>query len=186
MVCALFPGNKKVSDNEPSGLIIRVYPEDRLIWNDLTDVALIPIRSVEQVTNDGTDQVSKALLNYKISSVRKCPSEMPVGSPVATVGFPAFGKKDIMTEYGNASSSSLIVSNGIVSGYDTTVTKPLGKLPHSNYYVSAKIDSGNSGGIAFSKDKNGLCVLGIPTWLNIGNYEAEGLVQNIENVMYKN
>lgn len=58
-------------------------------------------------------------------------------------------------------------------------------MPYPNYFVSAKVDSGNSGGVAFSKDSNGLCVLGIPTWLTIGNFETQGLVQNIHNVFYE-
>ena len=61
--------------------------------------------------------------------------------------------------------------------YKRIVSKKLG-------YVSAKIDSGNSGGIAFSKDSRGLCVLGIPTWLTVGNYETQGLIQNIHNAFY--
>ena len=76
------------------------------------------------------------------------------------------------------------MSNGIISGYDSIV-KDTQKLPYSNYFVSAKIDSGNSGGIALSKNEKGLCVLGVPTWLTVGNYETQGLVQNIHNIYYK-
>ena len=39
--------------------------------------------------------------------------------------------------------------------------------------------------VAIAKDGNGLCVLGIPTWLTVGNYETQGLVQNIRNVIPK-
>src|SRR3989338_2923702 len=76
------------------------------------------------------------------------------------------------------------ITNGIISAHDTSVTGIFGDLPYVNYFVSAKIDSGNSGGIAFSKDSRGLCVLGIPTWLTVGNYETQGLIQNIHNAFY--
>ncbi|MBU6415530.1 hypothetical protein KGQ34_04820, partial [Patescibacteria group bacterium] len=81
------------------------------------------------------------------------------------------------------SLSSRISTNGIISGYDNSVILPPQNLSNPNYYVSAKIDSGNSGGVAFSKDSNGLCVLGVPTWLSIGNYETQGIIQNIHNVL---
>jgi len=61
-----------------------------------------------------------------------------------------------------------------------------GELPYQNYFVSAKIDSGNSGGIAISKTTSGnLCLLGVPTWVSVGNYETQGLVQNINNIFSK-
>ena len=76
-----------------------------------------------------------------------------------------------------------ITTNGTISGYDSSPQND--GLPYSNYYISATIDSGNSGGIAFSKDKNGLCLLGIPTWITTtGNYSNEGIVQNIDNITW--
>jgi hypothetical protein len=77
-----------------------------------------------------------------------------------------------------ATFSGRITTNGIISGYAPKINSE-----YANYFVSAKIDSGNSGGIALSKDKNGLCVLGIPTWLNVGNYDTQGMIQNIHNIM---
>ena len=59
-------------------------------------------------------------------------------------------------------------------------------LPDPNYFISNKIDHGNSGGIALSKYNDSLCVLGIPTWLNRGVSDNQGIVQNIKNVMYVN
>jgi hypothetical protein len=56
-------------------------------------------------------------------------------------------------------------------------------LKYQNFFVSAKIDSGNSGGIALAKDGQGVCTLGLPTWLTVGNYETQGLIQNIMNLL---
>ena len=111
-------------------------------------------------------------------------TDIAVGSPVIVIGYPAFGKQQVQVEGYNSSISSRQVTEGIVSGHDTSVESPIGNLPYSNYYVSAKIDSGNSGGIALSKDSNGLCLLGVATWLSLGNFETQGVVQNMRNVMY--
>lgn len=124
-------------------------------------------------------------LNYRISSVPKCKTEMSLGSPVVIIGYPAFTKRDTINPLGYVQDEkSRTITNGIISAYDSTVTGEYGTLPYSNYFISAKIDSGNSGGIALSKDKNGLCVLGVPTWLNVGNYDTQGVVQNIHNLVY--
>ena len=163
-----------------------IYLYDAKRWNYSTDVAYLKL-SIYDVPNVPSPSVDS--LNFKISSLPKCQSDMPIGSPVVVVGYPAFGIKEYTTNLGgktlSGEQSALIATNGVISGYDSTVVKPIGKLPHQNYFISAKIDNGNSGGIAFSKNGNSLCVLGIPTWLSIGNYETQGLVQNIYNVMYK-
>ncbi len=153
------------------------------VWNTLTDVALLSGSDYqfEKIKAGWIKSIDK--LNYRISDLRKCPSKIAVGSPVSIVGYPSYGK--IVLDNENNVKTSRIVTNGVVSGYDTSVAEPFGTLPHPNYFISAKIDSGNSGGIAFSKDQNGLCVLGIPTWLNVGNYETQGLIQDINNVLYK-
>jgi hypothetical protein len=55
-------------------------------------------------------------------------------------------------------------------------------LPYPNFFSTAIMDAGNSGGIALSKDSNGLCVLGIPTLVIQGEYSSEGVIQNIRNI----
>lgn len=60
-------------------------------------------------------------------------------------------------------------------------------MPYVNYYTSAKVDAGNSGGIAMMEDDNHkLCILGVPTWISVGEYETEGIIQNIHNIIYQN
>ena len=90
---------------------------------------------------------------------------------VVIIGYPAYAQHGPATQ---------ITTNGIISGFGPSAAS----LPNPNYFVSAKIDSGNSGGIALSKDENGICVLGISTWLTVGNYETQGIVQNIHNIFY--
>jgi len=152
-------------------------------WNNLADVAVLDLRIWGKMPNlgEGFAITSIENLNYNISSLQSCPESMPVGSPVAIVGYPAYSEQQIIVGgVSMGATLSRIVSNGIISGYVTTDL--YNGLPYKNYFISAKIDSGNSGGIAFSKNENGLCNLGIPTWLTVGNYETQGIVQNIRNV----
>ena len=165
-----------------------IFPSTKWRWNTKTDIAVMKL--TERFYPDGKpfpEELRKPVsqVNYEISNLKKCPAQITIGSPAVVIGYPAFGEQDISFLGYGGTDSARIVSNGVVSGYDKTVTGLLGPLPYQNYYVSAKIDSGSSGGIAISKTESGLCVLGIPTWLNVGNYETQGLIQNIHNVMYK-
>ena len=118
--------------------------------------------------------------------MQTCPEEIPLNSPVVIIGFPAFTTKystetSKKTGWGDTSRT---VTNGVISAYDTDV-QINEKLPYRNYFVSAKMDSGNSGGVALSKVDNKLCLLGLPTWVNTGNYDNQGLVQSMGNVLFK-
>jgi hypothetical protein len=118
--------------------------------------------------------------NYSIAGLPSCKSLLPVGSPMVIIGYPAYAKRDTkltVETIGTFNTIYRTVTNGIISGYDTS------QKGEANYFVSAKIDNGNSGGISLAKDASGLCILGLPTWLSVGNYETQGLVQNINNVL---
>lgn len=145
--------------------IYYIYPYQSRQWNSDTDVALLPIYDT---TGEDSDRTK---LSYNISMLQKCASTMHTGSSLVVIGYPAYAQQGVATQ---------ITTNGIISGFGPVATS----LPDPNYFISAKIDSGNSGGIAFAKNENGLCILGIPTWLTVGNYETQGVVQNIHNVMY--
>ncbi len=151
-------------------------------WNSATDVAVVKIAPFGEMA-DISSPISE--LNYSISYLKECPAKMPLGSPVIAIGFPAYSRTTTMINGVASSHSQRTITNGIISAYDDSVQMPIGSLPNVNYFVSAKIDSGNSGGITFSKNENGLCLLGIPTWLSLGKFEAGGLIQNIFNVLYE-
>jgi hypothetical protein len=105
---------------------------------------------------------------------------MPVGTPIVIIGFPAYAKRNTTLSIDTIGTVNVIyrtVTNGIISGYDTS------QKGEANYFVSAKIDNGNSGGMSLAKDADGLCILGLPTWLTVGNYETQGLIQNILNLL---
>ena len=146
-----------------------------------TDTAVL---GIGRPLNDST--LAAWTYNFALSDMRTCPSNLPAGTPVVMIGFPAYAKRNVkidLPEIGEVSSVYRAVTNGIISGFDTALLKPAGSLEYHNFFVSAKIDSGNSGGMALAKDDKGLCTLGLPTWLTLGNYETQGLVQNILNVL---
>ena len=146
------------------------------VWNDITDIATLKISKLE---SKGNESANSDVLNYSIFGLPNCSNKMPVGTRIFVIGYPAFGVGDVG---GWGQMRAQIASDGVISGYDNSDLQ----LPYPNYFVSAKIDSGNSGGIALSKNQQGLCTLGVPTWVSVGNYETNGVVQNIHNIIYQN
>ncbi len=143
--------------------------ENNKSWNSYTDIAVIAL-----IPTPANATYPEEKLDYKISTLRYCPSSIAQGSPVIVVGYPAYTTDQI------AGTGLRTVSDGIIA----SVAQAQYPLPDNDYYVSAKMDSGNSGGVAFSKDENGLCLLGVPTWISLGNYTSEGKIQNINNITW--
>ncbi len=173
--------NRKTEFGEPTGDIgdfFWIHSQGGYDWNKKTDVHVSLIWNKEK----SIAGFPVASANYNLYSLKRCTIRMPLGSPVVIIGFPAFTQSGDSVFPTNAPRT---ITNGVISGHDQSVSPPQGVLPSVNYFVSNKIDSGNSGGMAVSKDASGLCVLGIPTWLRVGNYDTQGIVQNIHNVIYK-
>lgn len=181
-----------VNADDSSGKLINMFEGKVVagfIQND-KDFALLEISDIE---DNGFSNIKSTELNYKISSLKFCPTQIEIGSPVAIIGYPASTQTESSVFVPGMGSQTVsntprTVTSGIISAFDNTSSNPYigGLSQYQNYFISAKIDSGNSGGISFSKDKNGLCILGIPTWLNIGNYDTQGVIQNIHNVIKQN
>ena len=88
-----------------------------------------------------------------------CKSSLDIGNSVVILGYPAYGTQI----NGALSPVEITATEGIISGQD------------SGYYTtSAKIDHGNSGGLAIDKDNN--CYFGIPTWNLSGGFESLGRI----------
>lgn len=152
-------------------------------YNNDSDVTFSNIdkKFVEEVMNS-TD-INK--LNYKISEIPKCSNRMDVSTKVFAVGYPIFGESEVSFFNNQGTTYSRIITEGIISGYDDSVKKPFGNLPYSNYFISAILDSGSSGGPVFSEENGDLCLLGISTWVSVGNYATQGVVQNIHNIYFE-
>ena len=99
-----------------------------------------------------------------ITSIKKvftesfCSYTPSLGEKVAILGYPTIGTVGDIT-----------ATEGIISGYD------------SDFYItSAKIEHGNSGGIALSTEKN--CILGIPTFVRKGEIETLGRILSTQAI----
>jgi len=68
----------------------------------------------------------------------------------------------------------LTVTDGIVSGIEYTAYGAV-------YKTSAKIDRGNSGGLAI--DNNSKCGIGIPTWATSGAFDGLGYIQSWDMII---
>jgi hypothetical protein len=155
-------------------------------WNKEADEADLPIQfnTGGYAPSSFTPPVRD--LNYSISNLRLCPATIPVGAPVAVIGFPDYAIASTTTYADGVSSTQEqdyeITTTGMISGLITNNLDTGAALPYPNFFTTAILDAGNSGGIALSKDSNGLCVLGIPTLVIQGEYSSEGVVQNIRNI----
>lgn len=141
-------------------------------YNKVVDEVLLKITK-EFVEGDSPDG-----LNASIGQLPLCPKRMALNSPLVMIGFPASTMQDLTD---GSKLTTRTVTNGVISAYDESTS--FNGLPAPDYFVSAKIDHGNSGGIALAKDSNGLCVLGIPTKFNIGSADLQGIVVNIYNII---
>lgn len=82
------------------------------------------------------------------------PADIKTGNPITLFGYPNFG------------GNTLTITDGIISGVLQTKWGP-------KYKTSAKIDFGNSGGLAV--DNKHRCVIGIPTWTRFGGELGQSL-----------
>lgn len=114
-------------------------------------------------TLDGFDfaQITIIEPNIKIideigtQKINICANKPDIGDKVVILGYPLIGSREGIT-----------ATEGIISGLET------------GYFVtSAKIESGNSGGVAILLKNN--CYLGIPTFVNIGDIESLGRILDI-------
>ena len=91
------------------------------------------------------DNYIKNLTSVKIMYCAGTPS---IGDSIVILGYPSIG-----------STTDITATEGIISGYD------------GDYYItSAKVEHGNSGGLAISLKNN--CYLGLPTFVEAGSLES--------------
>ncbi|MBI3335501.1 MAG: trypsin-like peptidase domain-containing protein [Candidatus Portnoybacteria bacterium] len=84
---------------------------------------------------------------------------------------PSAGQKIYVAGFSAASNKRLSITEGIISGYDDTS----GYIQGTFLITSAKIDSGNSGGAAFTNEGK---LIGLPTFI-MGNYEILGYILDL-------
>lgn len=88
-----------------------------------------------------------------------CSNKENTGDSVLILGYPVYGSQ--IDEYGSQTEPT--ATEGIISGKDGIY-----------YTTSAKIDNGNSGGLAIDEKNN--YYFGIPTWNESGIFESLGRI----------
>lgn len=116
--------------------------------------------------------------------IDSCSEDLMTGAKVYVFGYPLSGRITETLKTTSGTIFQLIVTEGIISGLvDTTVVyKGSYHNPPPNYLTSAKIDSGNSGGLAVSKVHRQVCLVGVPTWISKGRFDNLGVVQSFRHV----
>lgn len=88
-----------------------------------------------------------------------CKESASVGDDIVILGYPGIG-----------SQTDITATEGIISGHD------------GNYYItSAKVEHGNSGGVAISRKDN--CYLGIPTFAKTGDVESLARILDAQTIL---
>lgn len=96
--------------------------------------------------------------------------DVNVGDKVWTIWYPSYWVDGSNYAY-------RITTTGIVAWLRNNE-----KFTYPNYFVTNRIDSWNSWGLALMENSGEFCILWLPTWLQYGNYDNIGVVQNIHNV----
>jgi len=88
------------------------------------------------------------VINFPYNEVGMCKHEPVIGDQIVILGYPGIG-----------SDRSVTATDGIISG-----------IENNDYVTSAKVEHGNSGGIAISVKSD--CAIGIPTFVETGSLES--------------
>jgi hypothetical protein len=111
-------------------------------------VHLYSIDSSSSVSDQITTPPSISLADRSKDNSFACSSSENAGDPILVLGYPADGPQ--INQFGSQTDPT--ITEGIISGMDGIY-----------YTTSAKIDHGNSGGLAI--DETNDCYAGIPTWV---------------------
>jgi hypothetical protein len=92
-----------------------------------------------------------------------CKNNPNVGDHILILGYPVYGTPISWERFFSSNPIEVTATEGIVSGMDGIY-----------YTTSAKIDHGNSGGLAIDEAND--CYFGIPTWDVSGGFESLGRI----------
>lgn len=158
------------SDGSKSYCITAVYPDYRTpsnflvyestgykFYNENLDIAYLTLEAIppSEVSSAGT---LAQLNNYaRREGGNDICSNVDIGDHLSVFGYPGIG------------GDTLTITDGIVSGFE---------FEYGTRYIktSAKIDHGNSGGVAV---KDSGCVVGIPTFVQTGSVESIGRIMDL-------
>lgn len=148
--------------------------DENYFFSDPFDIALLKYNKESSDKDKMIQSVNVEELNEKVlTSYSSCPKERIVGKKVYIIGYPVSTFKNIDFLDKTEIESKSIITSGLISGQND----------NGDFFTDAKIDAGNSGGLAVSKVDGEICIVGIPTWVSQGDYENLGLIQSFEDTI---
>ncbi len=126
------------------------------------DVAYLNLSMYSQNDIHAKEGIS-SISNRARSDSYLCKNAPNVGDHILILGYPVYGTPISLSRLYSQNPIEVTATEGVISGKDGIY-----------YTTSAKIDSGNSGGLAI--DETNDCYFGIPTWNKSGNFESLGRI----------
>jgi hypothetical protein len=142
------------------------FPDDGSGWYPVSNNSSIKIDSagydVGYITSlePSRGNTSKTIGDRAGESFDFCKQAPNIGDPVVVIGYPDYGTGTLIQ---NLASVEVTATEGIISGF-----------ANGYYTTSAKIEHGNSGGLAIDETHD--CYLGIPSAAAVGGIESLGRI----------
>lgn len=162
------------------------YNENSVRKGEIVDLALLSSDVIEDVNKYlSADEKNKGITKESLIKAQEshlldtgqygfCKVKNPIGMKVYIFGYPSSsetGTTNVQSVLSIPPTRHLTVTQGIISGKE-----------QNNFFTTALIDTGSSGGLAVIKYRNKPCILGIPTLGTIGDLTTMGIIQPFTNV----
>ncbi len=145
-----------------TGVSYMINPQNISYDSSGNDVAFLKVTKYPDVENEKKLRGDQYFISERAQKRNYlCQGAEKIGDSVIAIGYPSYGSSVYNFTYGYP--IEVTATEGIISGKDGVF-----------YTTSAKIDSGNSGGLAI--DETNDCYFGIPTWDASGNFESLGRI----------
>lgn len=181
------------------------YTPDSIRRGTIADLAILKPNEVKNVndflTNDEqaqgtitkeviTDILEKHVLVDNGRLFRICDVKNPIGKKVYVFGYPSSADT---AEFPSQATATFLETYRLLLGYEPYDQYRIGRhlavtegiisgKERDNYFTTALIDTGSSGGLAVIKQGNKPCLFGIPTWGTIGDLTTLGVIQPFQNI----
>lgn len=138
------------------------------------NIVTIPGKDIYKVSKEGSAPIDASLIIIKNPTIHMINSPATDWSHMGCLGVlnnAYLGDQVVILGYpGIGSQTDITATEGIVSGFE------------GNYYItSAKVEHGNSGGVAILVKNN--CYLGIPTFAEVGQVESLARILDILTIL---
>lgn len=149
------------SGYQPSVCRVKLPDDNNIFTVQGKDISGYKTIDIGLININNPNKYIKDLTSISVSPLKLCKQKPSVGESILILGYPGIG-----------SQTDVTATEGIISGYD-----------ESYFITSAKIEHGNSGGIAVLLKSD--CYLGIPTGVVAGELESLGRILDINNLLGK-